>query len=118
MATRKPGLDPQLRIIEDIHDRLGLAYAEIASALGADEAALERWRQGDPAPGGVFASLGEMAAFVAELDRTFDEPAEGRAWLGQPIAALGQRTPREMVSAGEVERVTHMLYALNAGIPI
>ncbi len=41
MATRKPGLSPQLRIIEDIHDRLGLAYAEIASAVGADEAALE-----------------------------------------------------------------------------
>jgi putative toxin-antitoxin system antitoxin component (TIGR02293 family) len=117
MATRKPGLGPQLRIIEDVHDRLGLDYAEIASALGVDEAALERWRQSDPAPGVVFARLGEMAACVAELDRTFDDRSEGCAWLGRPVAALGQRTPREAISAGEVERVTHMLYALNAGIP-
>ena len=117
MATRKPGLGPQLRIIEEAHDRLGLSHAEIAAALGADEATVERWRQGDPAPGVVFARLGEIGSFVAELDRTFDDPSEGRAWLDRSNTALGGRAPRALISAGEVGRITGMLYALNAGIP-
>jgi putative toxin-antitoxin system antitoxin component (TIGR02293 family) len=116
MATRKPGLGPQLRIIEELHERLGLSYADIAAALGADEAALDRWRQGDPAPGVVFARLGELAAFVAEWDRTFVDPSEARAWLDRPIPALANRRPRALISSGEVARITGMLYGLNAGI--
>jgi transcriptional regulator with XRE-family HTH domain len=117
MATRKPGIGPQLRTIEEVHERLGLSYGEIAESLGTDEGMLERWRQGDPAPLAVFKRLDELRAFTTELDRTFGSPADGRAWLDRSLAALGHRAPRALIRAGEVDLLTSMLYALNAGIP-
>jgi hypothetical protein len=117
MATRKPGLGPQLRTIEEAHERLGLSYGEIAESLGADEGMLARWRQGDPAPLTVFERLDGLRTFTTELDRTFGSPADGRAWLDRSLAALGHRTPRAVIRAGETDLLTSMLYALNAGIP-
>jgi hypothetical protein len=117
MATRKPGLGPQLRTIEEAHERLGLSYGEIAESLGADEGMLERWRQGEFVPPVVFERLNELQAFKTELGRTFGSPADERAWLDRSLATLGHRAPRALIRAGEVDRLTSLLYALNAGIP-
>lgn len=117
MATRKPGLGPQLRTIEEVHERLGLGYAEIAAALGADEVVLDQWRAGAPVPASAFTRLAELRAFADELARTFGHASDERAWLDRPLAALGHRSPRALIRAGEADSLTSMLYALNAGIP-
>ena len=54
---------------------------------------------------------------VTELERTFATTADARVWLDTPNAALQQRSPREVITTGESDRVMLMLYALNAGIP-
>lgn len=118
MATRKAGLVPQVRIIEDAHDTLGLTYRELADAIHAQESTVHRWRRGDVAPTAVFLGrLGALGELVSELQVTFDDPADAREWLDRPNAALQQRTPRETVLAGQMERVTGLLFAFNAGIP-
>jgi transcriptional regulator with XRE-family HTH domain len=115
MAT----LTPQLEAVEQTHDLLGLTYREIADAINATESTLHRWRKGhgaDPTP--VFrARLEALAAFMVELGRTFRDWNEARVWLDQRITFLADRTPREMILSGHVDRVTGVLYALNAGIP-
>jgi len=117
MATRKPGVGPQVRTIDEAHERLGLSYADIAAAVGVEADTLERWRHGDPVPVAAVDRLAEFRTFIAELDRTFADPEDGRMWLGRSNPALGGRAPSSLIASGEVERVTRMLYALNAGIP-
>src|SRR5215218_11318695 len=106
MATRKPGVGPQLRVIEEVHERLGLTYAEIAASLHADEVALDGWRCGASLPAAVLARLDGLRAFADELDRTFGDPSDERPWLDRPLAALGHRTPRAVILAGETDLLT------------
>jgi uncharacterized protein (DUF2384 family) len=51
--------------------------------------------------------------FLAELTLAFNTPEEAVVWLDTPVAALEDRTPREAFVAGEVERVTLLLDAMN-----
>jgi transcriptional regulator with XRE-family HTH domain len=115
MAT----LTPELQAVEKAHDVLGLTYREIADAINATESTLHRWRKGQgPDPTPVFlARLGALDAFLVELERTFRNWKDARAWLDQGIPFLQNRTPRDMILSGHVDRVTGVLYALNAGIP-
>lgn len=118
MATPTVGLVPQVRVIEDAHEQLGLTYRELADAVHAQESTLHRWRRGDVTPTAVFlARLGALGDFLTELQRTFNDPRDVREWLDRPNLALQQRTPRDLVLGGQVDRVTGLLYALNAGIP-
>jgi hypothetical protein len=41
--------DDPLGVIEELHDRLGFTYRELAGAVHADEATLHRWRKGSGA---------------------------------------------------------------------
>lgn len=51
---------------------------------------------------------------LAELAMQFTSPEDAVAWLETPTAELENRTPREAIAAGEIERVTLMLDAMNA----
>ena len=118
MATQHAGLIPQIGIIEDAHEQLGLTYREVAEVVQAQESTVHRWRRGDVPPTPVFLGrLNALGDLLAELHRTFADPADARAWLDRPNIAMHQRTPRELVLSGQMDRVTGMLYALNAGIP-
>ena len=50
---------------------------------------------------------------LAELAIRFDTTEDAVAWLEMPQPELEGRTPREAISAGEVERVTLLLEAMN-----
>jgi uncharacterized protein (DUF2384 family) len=118
MATQRAGLVPQIGIIEDAHEQLGLTYREVADAVQAQESTVHRWRRGDVAPTAVFLGrLNALGDLLSELHRTFANPADAREWLDRSIPALKQRTPRDLVLSGQMDRITGLLYALNAGIP-
>jgi transcriptional regulator with XRE-family HTH domain len=114
-----PMRHPQaLAVVEELHDRLGFSYRELAGAIHADEATLHRWRKGSGAgPSPVYlARLAALQAFVDELGRTFREWTDAAAWVDRPAPAFRDETPRALVLAGHVDRVTGVLYALNAGV--
>jgi hypothetical protein len=50
---------------------------------------------------------------LAELANRFDTPDQAIVWLESAAAELDGRTPREAIAAGEVERVTLVLDAVN-----
>ena len=50
---------------------------------------------------------------LAELATCFGSPDDAIQWLETPASELAGRTPREAIAAGEVERVTLVLDAMN-----
>jgi hypothetical protein len=123
MATSLPVPAPSpLAAVEQLHDRLGFTYRELAAAVHADEATLHRWRTnaargaGAPPSPVYLARLAALQAFVDELSRTFRDEGR-RGGLGRPArAGVPGQTARALIRAGHVDRVTGVLYALNAGV--
>ena len=107
----------ELEAIERLHGEFGFRYAELAQALNTTEPTLHRWRRGtggEPTP--VYLKrLEAFEAFLEELDALFAKRRTALAWLDKPLPVLKQRTPRQMIIDGHVDRVTGVLYALNAG---
>jgi transcriptional regulator with XRE-family HTH domain len=114
-----PVRNPQVTtVVEELHDELGFTYRELAGAIHADEATLHRWRKGSgAAPSPVYlARLAALQTFVDELRRTFGRWEDAAAWVDRAAPAFRDETPRALVLAGHVDRVTGVLYALNAGV--
>lgn len=111
-----------LAAVEQLHDRLGFSYRELAAAVHADEATLHRWRAnaergtGAPPSPVYLARLAALQAFLDELGRTFRDWADAVAWMDRPAPAFQGQTARALIRAGHVDRVTGVLYALNAGV--
>ena len=111
-----------LAAVEQLHDRLGFTYRELAAAVHADEATLHRWRAnaergtGAPPSPVYLARLAALQAFVDELGRTFRDWADAAAWVDRPAPAFRGETARALIRAGHVDRVTGVLYGLNAGV--
>jgi hypothetical protein len=111
-----PTLTHELRTVEQAHDLLSLTYAEVARAIKADESTLHRWRSGDSEPSPIFLDrLDALGEFLGELRRTVKDQVAARYWLDRAVPALGGRTPREVLLAGRVERLTGLLASFNAG---
>lgn len=115
-----PPLHRELEAVEELHDRFGFTYAEIASAVNTRESSLHRWRLNDGAPPTpvYLARLAAIDAFLTELRRTFRRKKDAADWVDKRVPAFGNRTAREMILAGPVARVTGALYAINAGVSI
>lgn len=110
----------ELEALERLHSDFGFRYAELAQALNTSEPTLHRWRRGTSAePTPVYLKrLEALEAFLEELDELFAKPRAAAAWLDKSLSVLKNRTPREMIVDGHVDRVTGVLYALNAGVSL
>jgi uncharacterized protein (DUF2384 family) len=110
----------ELEALERLHDDFGFSYAQLAKALNTSEPTLHRWRRGsggEPTP--VYLKrLEAFEAFLSELDDLFASKRAATAWLDRSLSVLKDQTPREMILAGHVDRVTGVLYALNAGVSL
>lgn len=85
-------------------------------AIKADESTVHRWRAGDTEPSPIFLdrvdALGEL---LGESRRTVKDQATARYWLGRAVPALRGQTPREVLLAGRLKRLTGLLASFNAG---
>lgn len=108
-------LAPQLRVVEDAHETLGLTFRQIAAALRVDESTVHRWRAGDSEPRAVFIGrLEALGEFLVELRDAFPPPV-ARKWLeGEPEGLGGQR-PIDLLLEGRIEPLTRRLLRLNTG---
>jgi transcriptional regulator with XRE-family HTH domain len=107
----------ELAAVERLHDDFGFSYGQLAQALSTNETTLHRWRAGNSAePTPVYLKrLAAFEVFLEELDDLFD-PRLAREWLDQTLKALKGKSPRTMILEGHVDRVTGILYAINAGV--
>jgi hypothetical protein len=62
--------------------------------------------------------LEAFETFLEELDELFASKRAAVAWIDKSLSVLKNRTPREMIIDGHVDRVTGVLYALNAGVSL
>ncbi len=117
MAT----LTHELQIVEQVHTDLGLQLKQIAVILGADESTLHRWLSGTTpsGPRKVYRSkLAALEEFYTELRDAFASLKAARHWLWEAHPqSFGGQTPLDMLLAGKLERVTALLWSLNAGLP-
>jgi len=107
----------ELEALERLHTEFGLRYDELAQAINTSESTLHRWRRGsggEPTPVYI-ARLVALQAFLDEMDALFASRDAARVWLEHPLPVLKGATPRAMISTGHVDRVTGVLYAINAG---
>jgi transcriptional regulator with XRE-family HTH domain len=113
MAVRT--LAAQLRFVEDAHDALGLTYRQLATAIGADESTLHRWRSGESEPRSIFLSrMDALHEFHQELSDLVP-PASAREWLRTPVPALEGRRPVDLLEEGRIETLTRLLMRMNLG---
>ena len=107
----------ELEAVERLHTDFDFRYSELAQALNTSEPTLHRWRRGTGGePTAVYLKrLEALQAFLEELDELFAKPKAARAWLDRAMPVLKGKSPREMIRDGHVDRVTGVLYALNAG---
>ena len=112
-----PTIIRELEAIERLHHDFAFRYVELAQALNTSEPTLHRWRRGsggEPTP--VYLKrLEAFQAFLEELDDLFASRDSAVAWMDSGLSVFKGKTPREMIRAGHVDRVTGVLYALNAG---
>lgn len=104
----------ELAALERLHAEFEFTYEDLALSLGTGESTLHRWRRGGEPTTVYLKRLAAFESFLEELDALFD--TEGaRDWIDQRLEVLKNRTPREMILDGHVDRVTGVLYAMNAG---
>lgn len=103
--------------IEDVHERYGIEFGDLASALGVDRRTVLRYRNRRSVPRReVRSRLGKLREMSFLLSRVFDSPEDGLAWLFNPVPALRGRTPMEVIREGQVEAVVDLLAGIEGGV--
>lgn len=101
--------------IERLEHDLGLTSSELAGGLGVTTRTLDRWRKGEFLPNREARErLGQLTSMRLHAADLFHEDA--RRWLRDELPVLGGLTPAEMIRAGRVDRVAHVLGAIEHGI--
>lgn len=104
-------------IVEWAHDRLGLTWGEVGDVLKTTGRTVQRWRDGDAAPGRTNeARLDALDEFRFWLRTVFegDEDA-AREWLDTRLLDLNGKTPLHALKAGKIAKVTEFLATYHAG---
>lgn len=102
--------DEAIRIHEAAHlpDRL------IAEAVGAKPSTVRDWLAGRSSPTGERARrLAELAEITDRLARVIDARYIP-VWMLKPIEALDDRTPTEVIAAGEAKAVARLVSSLES----
>lgn len=101
-----------LDVVEHVHRVLGFTYKEIAEVIAADESSLHRWRRGDARPSAVFRrQIAALGRCLDLMERTFSDWEAARVWLGTRCPGLDGARPAQVLLAGEIDRVTPLLFA-------
>lgn len=111
-------LTPQIRYVDEANEILGLTYKQIATALGANESTLHRWRAGESEPRPMaIRRLEALRELQDELLKAV-RPESARTWLHAEVPALGGRRPVDLLMEGNIEHVTRVIMRLNLGMGI
>jgi transcriptional regulator with XRE-family HTH domain len=75
----------------------------IASAVGCTAGTLNRWRRGEQIPSKEYLERLELLdAFLYQVQKSLRSRRRSREWFDARIPALGNRTPRDVFSTGNL----------------
>lgn len=102
--------------IESLGRDLGLTSAELAGGLGVTTRTLDRWRKGESLP--QREARERLRAFTEMRDHAVDVfvADDAREWIRTPLPIFRGMTPAELLRAGRLDRVDHVLGAIEHGI--
>jgi hypothetical protein len=110
---------PELHIVEQAHNDLGISMKQIAAVIGADESTLHDWLNGSKPsrPRHVHRQLEALCEFYTELRAAFPTLEAARRWLHEATPpAFGGITPLQALLEGKIERVSGLLWNVNNGM--
>ena len=107
----------ELEALERLRADFGFTYDDLATALVTNASTLHRWRGGTEPTPIYLQRLAAFASFLDELNALLVPEAQ-RPWIDTPREVFKGATPRQLILAGNVDRVTGVLYAMNAGTPL
>jgi uncharacterized protein (DUF2384 family) len=103
-------------ILDWAHDVLGLAWAEVASAVGADRRTVERWRRGLSTPDSRHRQrIADMHELRQLLEVVLPEEDSRREWLGNPVPFFRGHSPISMIRGGRTDDVIGVLAGVYSG---
>ena len=108
-----------LEAVIRLADVYGFSPREVAATLSVDTSTVHRWEHGLTSPSADGErSLKHVADCVSELDDAFeDASADAYTWLRNPLRGLGSKRPIDVMTNGQVTRVTSSLGRINHGDP-
>lgn len=97
-----------------VHRAAGLTDRTIGEAVGAKPSTVRDWLGGRTSPSGVRARrVAELAEITDRLARVMDSRYIA-VWMVKPIEALGDRTPTEVIAAGQARDVLQLISTLES----
>jgi hypothetical protein len=91
---------------------LRFSAADRAGVCSRCEDLVPLWNRGVRQP--LFDEVPER--FHRQVMFLYDDEASARAWVNAPQPLLGNRSPRELIKAGELERVYALIDQLRDGV--
>jgi DNA-binding transcriptional regulator YiaG len=98
-----------------LRKRLGLTQDEMAGALTVTVRTLQNWEKGI-GTSQLKRKMRDLVELTALMDDYVSAPHE-REWLSSPLAALQNKTPKELIAAGRVRDLTVEFLRLREGQP-
>ena len=97
-------------------EALGIDIKILSSCLAVNPKTIQRWREGIAEPGeSALRSLEKLEA-VYQLAARLLRKDSWKAWFHSPNHTLGEESPVDLLSRGEVDQVKNVLGMLEWGI--
>lgn len=104
------------RKLDSIRDKGGLKDIDVANLLGIRRETVSRWNNGRAYPHGQSESALLELEYIVDQISDFFEPKEARQFVFSRQRILGDKTPAELIKAGEFDEVLAVIKRLRDGV--
>jgi len=102
--------------LDEIQQRVGISFREVAQLMNTTPETVSRWRQGKGrSPAQQLQEAGDARVASDRTRRVFTRPADAKLWLFTPQRLLGGATPADRIEQGRVEDVLALIKQLQDG---
>lgn len=97
-------------------EELGMSYAQVGKAVGANRRTVYRWRNAETTPSPPHQErLEKLQQLEFLLSSVFADSAAAQEWLRTPIGALQGLPPSARLREGQVDDLIQILATFHAG---
>jgi DNA-binding transcriptional regulator YiaG len=126
VVIRKAKKQPRMKLVQataaqapsvaGLRKALGINRKLFARLTGYSERAVAKWESGTKLAGATLQKMNEISRLQQAL-ATVIKPEFVPQWLQLPNDGFGGLKPIEVVERGEVDRLWHMVFELESGMP-
>jgi hypothetical protein len=106
----------QPALVEHLLSAYHLQQPTLAALTGFHLRSIAGWKAGQPPTAAAQRKLLETQRLLQKLAQLMD-PATIESWLRSPAPAFQPQTPLQVIEAGHVDRIWHMIQHVESGSP-